>query len=396
MDAYALDWLNMLLRWLHLIAGAAWIGASFYFVHLDNALRPPDSAEDIKRGVHGDYWAVHGGGFYRSQKYLTGPVGEPLTQDLHWSKWEAYTTWFSGIGLMAVIYWFGATTYLIDANILALAPATAIGISMAYIAGGWLIYDRLCRLFTGREKILAAIIFAFVICIDWTLFQVFGARAAFMHVGAILGTIMVANVFFHIIPGQKKMVAAIRAGQPVDPAPGVIGKQRSVHNTYFTLPVLFIMIGNHFPLLFSHKFAWLALGAIMLAGVLIRQFFVMRIKGVVSLPLLAVAVFLLIGVGIFLAPKSAVATSSGITFANVKAVIEQRCTKCHAAQPAFAGISQPPKGVMLYTPAQIATYAAKVAETTANRYMPIGNLTGMTDDERAIIAEWYALGAKTR
>ncbi len=394
MESYLLDWLNLLLRWLHLIAGAAWIGASFYFVHLDNALRPPGSAEDVKRGVHGDYWAIHGGGFYRSQKYLAGPKGEPLTLDLHWSKWEAYTTWLSGMGLLAVIYWFGAGTYLIDHQVMTLTAPAAIGISIAFIAGGWLVYDGLCRMIAGRENILAAIIFMLVMFADWSLFKIFGARAAFMHVGAIMGTVMVANVLFHNIPGQKKMVAAIRAGTPVDPRPGVIGKQRSVHNTYFTLPVLFIMIGSHFPAVFSHEHAWAALGAIMLAGVLMRQFFVLRIKGMVATPLLALAALLLLAVGFFLAPKSIASKAGGTTFAEVKAVIDQRCVKCHAAQPAFEGISQPPKGIVLETPAQIATHAVKLAETTASRYMPIGNLTGMTDAERAVIAAWFAQGAK--
>ena len=393
MDAYFFDWLNMLLRWLHLIAGAAWIGASFYFAHLDNALRPPESADDVNRGVHGDYWAVHGGGFYRSQKYLTGPRNEPLTQHLHWSKWEAYTTWLSGMGLLAVIYWLGAETMLIDRTVMSMSASSAIGISIAFIAGGWLSYDFLCRLFVGRETILAAVMFMLVALADWFLFHLFSARAAFMHVGAVMGTIMVANVFVHIIPGQKKMVAAIRAGLPVDPALGAIGKQRSVHNTYFTLPVLFIMIGSHFPMVFSHSHAWVALLGIMLAGVLVRQFFVLRIKGVIAIPLLVIAFVLLFSVGILLAPKSVVATKA-IGFAQVKSILDQRCVKCHAVVPTFNGFAQAPKGVMLETSAQIAVHAAKVAETTANRYMPIGNLTGMTDDERGIIAAWFAQGAK--
>ena len=323
MESYVLDWLNMLLRWLHLIAGAAWIGASFYFVHLDNALRPPGNAEDVTRGVHGDYWAIHGGGFYRSQKYLAGPKGEPLTLDLHWSKWEAYTTWLSGMGLLAVIYWIGAGTYLIDHQVMTLTPSAAIGISIAFIAGGWLVYDGLCRMIAGRENILAAIIFILIMLANWTLFKIFGARAAFMHVGAMMGTVMVANVFFHIIPGQKKMVAAIRAGDAVDPRPGTIGKQRSVHNTYFTLPVLFIMVGSHFSMVFSHEYAWAALGAIMLAGILIRQFFVLRIKGVASKSLLAFAVLLLFGVSFFLAPKSMALKAGDITFAEVKAILHR-------------------------------------------------------------------------
>jgi len=396
MEAYALDWLNLLLRWLHLIAGAAWIGASFYFVMLDSSLKPATEEDDIKRGVHGNYWAVHGGGFYQSQKYLTGPKSEPLTEDLHWSKWEAYTTWLSGMGLLAIIYWFGASTYLIDKNVMALEPAPAIAISIGFIAGGWLVYDLLCRLLAGNENLLAGLVFALVMLADWGLFQIFGARAAYVHVGAMMGTMMVANVFFHIIPGQKKMVDAIRAGLPVDPTPGVIGKQRSVHNTYFTLPVLFIMISNHYPMTYSHRYGWVVLGVIMIAGVLIRQFFVSRRRGRTLPVLLVIPGAMLAGLFVFLAPKSGATKAGGVSFAEAKAVIDRRCVSCHAANPAQEGFAQPPKGVMLHDTDSISQHAAKVAETVANRYMPIGNLTHMTDDERALIAAWFAQGAKTK
>ena len=396
MEAYVLEWLNLLLRWLHLVAGAAWIGASFYFVLLDNSLRPPASGEDITRGVHGDYWAVHGGGFYHSQKYLTGPRGEMLTRDLHWSKWEAYTTWLSGMGLLAIIYWYGASTYLIDNNVSALTPAPAVAISVAFIAGGWLLYDGLCRLLARRENLLAAMVFAIVMAADWGLFQIFGARAAYVHVGAMIGTMMVANVFFHIIPGQEKMVAAIREGREVDPIPGVIGKQRSVHNTFFTLPVLFIMISNHYPMTYSHPWGWAVLGAIMLAGVLIRQFFVLRLRGRMVPSLVAIATALLLGVGVLLAPAAGEKATDTVTFAQVRTVIAHRCVACHASQPTQAGFSQPPKGVVLQTSDQIAAHAVKVAETIANRYMPIGNLTQMTDGERTLIATWFAQGAKIK
>ncbi len=396
MEAYALDWLNLLLRWLHLIAGAAWIGASFYFVMLDSSLKPATEDEDIKRGVHGNYWAVHGGGFYQSRKYLTGPKGEPLSEDLHWSKWEAYTTWLSGMGLLAIIYWFGASTYLIDKSVMALEPAPAVAISIGFIAGGWIVYDLLCRVLAGKENLLAGLVFLLVMLADWALFQVFGARAAYVHVGAMMGTMMVANVFFHIIPGQKKMVDAIRAGQPVDPTPGVIGKQRSVHNTYFTLPVLFIMISNHFPMTYSHPYGWAVLGVIMLAGVLIRQFFVLRRRGR-NVPLLLVAGGALIaGLIVFLAPKPGTFKSDAVSFARVKAVIDSRCVSCHALTPTQEGFAQPPKGIVMQDVSGISQNAAKIAETVASRYMPIGNLTQMTDDERALIAAWFAQGAKTR
>jgi uncharacterized membrane protein len=396
MEAYIVDWLSLLTRWLHLISGIAWIGASFYFVMLDNSLTQPKNPDDTKRGVFGELWAVHGGGFYISQKFLTGPKGEPLTENLHWSKWEAYTTWLSGIALLALIYWLGASSYLIDRSVMALSPPAAIAISVASLAGGWLVYDGLCRLLEGKENVLAALVFVFIMACAWVLFHVFSARAAYIHVGAIIGTIMVANVFFHIIPGQKRMVADIRAGRDPDPRPGIIGKQRSVHNTYFTLPVLFVMISNHYPMTYSHPQGWLVLGVIMLAGVLIRQFFVLRHSGNVKWALPAAGVALLAGVAVAIAPKIADSGGGRVTFANVQGVLKERCLQCHASQPTQPGFAQPPKGVLLETPEQVAANAPKIAETVGNKYMPIGNLTQMTDDERALIATWFAQGAATR
>jgi uncharacterized membrane protein len=396
MEAYVLDWLNLLLRWLHLITGIAWIGASFYFVMLDTSLRPPKRPEDAQRGVFGELWAVHGGGFYVSQKFLTGPKGEPLSEDLHWSKWEAYTTWLSGMGLLALIYWFGANTYLIDKSVLDLTPAVAIGISAGVLVGGWLVYDRLCRWLGGNENLLAGLVLVLVVAAGWGLFQVFGARAAYLHVGAMLGTIMVANVFFVIIPGQKAMVGQIRAGQAVDPGPGLAGKQRSVHNTYFTLPVLFVMISGHYPMLYANRYGWVVLAVVMLAGVLIRQFFVLRHRGLVK-PLLPLAgCALLAGVAVALVPKAAAPGSSQVAYAQVQAILEARCVSCHAAQPKQAGFAQPPKDVKLDSAEEVARHVLKVNETIQNRYMPIGNLTQMTDEERALIATWVAQGAKTK
>ena len=395
MEAYLIDWLNLLVRWLHVIAGIAWIGASFYFVMLDNSLSAPKDPADAKRGVSGELWAVHGGGFYCSQKFPVGPKGEPLSENLHWSKWEAYTTWLSGMGLMAIVYWHGANTYLIDRNVLALSPAAAIGISIGSIVAGWLVYDALCRMLTGRDGLLAALVFVVIMLAAWGLFQVFGARAAFLHVGAIMGTMMVANVAHHIIPGQRRMVADIRAGRAPDPMPGIIGKQRSVHNTYFTLPVLFIMISGHYPMTYSHPLGWLVLGVLMAAGVLIRQYFVLRHKGAAQPWLLVVAVLLLAGLIAWLAPAPAGGKGAAADFGSLRAVLERRCVNCHSEHPKYEGFAQPPKGVMLETPEHIAQHAAKIAETVGNRYMPIGNLTQMTDGERAIVAQWFAAGAKT-
>jgi len=396
MDAYVLDWLNLLVRWLHLITGIAWIGASFYFVMLDNSLSPPAKAADRERGVFGELWAVHGGGFYVSQKFLTGPKGEPLSANLHWSKWEAYTTWLSGMGLLAIIYWFGASTWLVDRSVLDISPGAGVAISIAVIVGGWLVYDGLCRLVRGRETVLAALLFVFVVAMCWALAHVFSARAAYLHVGVMLGTIMVANVLFVIIPGQKAMVADILAGREPDPAPGLAGKQRSVHNTYFTLPVLFVMISNHYPMTYGHPYGWAVLALVMLAGVLIRQYFVLRHKGSEKAWLPIAACVLLAGVAAAIAPRGIAPGGPAVAMAQVQAVIAQRCVPCHAAQPQQAGFVQPPKGIMLETPEQIAAQAGKIGETVANKYMPIGNLTQMTDDERVLIAAWIAQGAKAR
>ena len=395
METYLLDWANMLVRWLHLITGIAWIGASFYFVMLDNSLKPPKKAADAERGVFGELWAVHGGGFYHSQKYLTGPKGEPLTQDLHWSKWEAYTTWLSGMGMMAIIYWIGASSYLIDSSVMALSPAAAVGISIAFLVAGWVVYDVLCRNMVGKDGLLAAIVFVLVMVANYVLHQVFSARGAYIHVGAMMGTMMVANVFFHIMPGQRRMVAQIHAGEEVDPRPGIIGKQRSVHNTYFTLPVLFIMISNHYPMTYANKHGWLILTVIMLAGVLIRQFFVLRHRGQVKWWLPAAGVALLATLAVLMAPKPVDASGEKIGYAQLHTVLSQRCVACHSAHPTQEGFAQAPKGVMLETPEEVRQHAAKIAETVASGYMPLANLTHITDDERALIATWFAQGAKT-
>ncbi len=389
MESYLLDWINLLIRWLHLITGVAWIGASFYFVMLDNSLRKPFKSADSERGVSGELWAVHGGGVYHSQKYLVGPLGEPLSEHLHWSKWEAYTTWLSGMGLLAVIYWIGAKTYLIDQQVMDLSPFQAISISLAFLVGGWLIYNTLCRLLRSKETVLVMIILALVIAASWTLFQLFSARAAYLHVGAMIGTIMVANVFFQIIPGQKKMVAEIRAGVTPDPTPGIVGKQRSVHNTYFTLPVLFIMISNHYPMTYSHEYGWVVLAFIMLAGVSIRQFFVLRHRGQVKWALPAIGVVLLLAMVWFLRPVR-VDSDLSVSDAQIQKVMNARCVACHASSPTQPGFAAPPLGLVLGNAEQVKQNAERIARTVQSKYMPIGNLTGMTDQERALIASWYA------
>jgi uncharacterized membrane protein len=395
MESYIVDWLNLGVRWLHLIAGIAWIGASLYFVWLDNQLVPPRDPLDRPRGVHGEVWSVHGGGFYRAQKYLLGPKDEPLSDELHWFKWEAYVTWLSGMALLAIIYWWGASAYLIDRTVLDLSVPAAIAISAGSLVLGWLVYDALCRL-VRNELALGVTLYALTVLAAWGYGHVFGARAAYMQVGALIGTIMVWNVYFHIIPGQRRMVEAVRAGREPDPRFGLIGKQRSVHNTHFTLPVLFVMLSSHFPMTFGHRHAWAVLAAIMLAGALIRQYFVLRHSGKNALALPAIAVILLAGLVIALAPSHgpAGAGTNEVTFAQVRPIIAQRCAVCHAQQPSFAGFQQPPAGVMLDTPERIQAAAQRIQQqAVSTQAMPLGNLTQMTDEERTRVARWLARGA---
>jgi uncharacterized membrane protein len=395
MEAYVLDWLGLLVRWFHLTAGIAWIGASFYFVWLDDNLNRQVTEAERKRGIDGELWGVHGGGFYHSEKYLTGPVGEPLSNHLHWFYWEAYSTWLSGMAMLAVVYWAGASSFLIDKTVLDLTVAQAIGISIGSIVVGWFVYDTLCRIFEKNEFVLWTAIGAFLLLADWGLFHVFGARAAFIHVGAIIGTIMVWNVFFIIIPGQRKVVAQLRAGQVPDSRPGELGKQRSVQNTYFTLPVLFIMISNHYPLTYSGSYGWLVLAGLSIAGVLVRRFYVLTHfrKVVYALPIAAMVLLAIIAYAI--APRTTAAAGPAVSYAQVAPIVAERCAVCHAARPSFAGFSTAPAGVLLDTPAQIAANAPRIrAQAVATHAMPLGNLTHITDAERATLGAWIDSGAK--
>lgn len=397
MQVYLFDVLNFLIKSLHIISGIAWIGASFYFVMLDNSLRRPKNADDEKNGVFGELWAVHGGGFYQSKKFLLGPKNEPLSNNLHWSKWEAYTTWISGFFLMAIVYWYGADIYLIDSAVQELSQAVAIVISISFLLGGYLIYDFLCKSALAKNDLLLGIvIFVLVAVAAYSLTHLFSGRGAFMTFGAMLGTIMAANVFFIIIPGQKQMVARLRAGEEVDPAPGISGKQRSVHNTYFTLPVLFTMISNHYAMTYSHEYNWLILLAISMSGALIRVFFVSRFNnGKPNVAALIAAIVILIGVIWAMAPKNLVTLEPDpaavkIDLSQVVSIVKQRCTTCHAATPTQAGFAAAPKGFLYDTPEQILAQATQIhQQSVVLKIMPIGNLTGMTDEERAIIAQWY-------
>lgn len=396
MEAYILDWLNILARWLHFIAGIAWIGSSFYFVWLDDHLQPVKDPADDARGVSGELWSVHGGGFYHAQKYKVAPARLPAT--LHWFKWEAYATWLSGVFLLALIYWYGAEIYLIDRTVAELSSPAAVGIAIAVLAGGWIVYDLLCKSPLGKdEAALGGVLFVLVGILAWGLCQLYSGRGAYIHFGAVLGTIMVANVFFVIIPGQRKMVDAASRGEAPDPGPGIRAKQRSVHNTYFTLPVLFVMISNHYAMTYGHEYNWLILIAISLAGALIRIYFVARHKGRASpVPVIA-AILMLLAVAATIVPGSRTASgASKVDFSLLRSVIHERCTVCHSANPTHPAFSAAPGGVVLDNDEQILAEAARIhQQTVVVRAMPIGNLTQITEEERAIIAQWYQSGAAT-
>ena len=397
--AYWLEWLNLLGRWVHLITGIAWIGASFYFVWLDNHLLPPQHPADADKGIGGEVWAVHGGGFYHAQKYRVAPA--TLPEPLHWFKWEAYTTWLSGFFMLVLVYYLNADTYLIDPAVLALSPLQAIVIGLATMALGWLVYDALCRSPLGRDdRWLGLALLVMMTLAAWGLSHVFSGRGAYIHYGAILGTLMVGNVFFVIIPGQRELVKAKLAGREVDPTPGLKAKQRSVHNTYFTLPVLFTMMSNHYAMVFNHAYNWLLLVLISLAGAAIRVYFVLRHKGRAPWWPLLLGIGLLAGVAVASAPPpapTAVAIANpAAEFARVVSVVELRCASCHAAQPSQPGFAAAPKGVLLDTPARIAAQATPIYQQVLSRAMPLGNLTGMTEAERQRVLNWYAAGARSQ
>jgi len=395
MESYLLEILNLFGRWLHMITGIAWIGASFYFVWLDNHLLPPRKQSDADQGVGGEVWSVHGGGMYHAQKYLSAPPQMP--QQLHWFKWEAYSTFLSGLFLLILIYWYGAELYTIDPQVMTLSKPTAIGIGVASLVLGWVVYDLLCRSPIGHnDKWMGLAILVFVSLVAYMLSQVFSGRAAFIHYGAMLGSIMVANVFFIIIPGQKKMIASIEAGNTPDPIHGILGKQRSVHNTYFTLPVLFVMISNHYALSYNHAYNWLILIALSLAGALIRVYFVARHKGKASPLILIIAGILLAAAIVIAAPKPVSSvTGEAVSFTEVKQIIANRCTACHSQNPTQAGFATAPMGVLLDTDAQLLKQASAVyQQSVVARAMPLGNLTGMSDEERDKINRWFNTGAK--
>jgi uncharacterized membrane protein len=395
-DSHLLDWLNLLLRWAHVITGVAWIGASFYFVALDSSLTPPADEKDRAKGIGGELWAVHGGGFYHQQKYPVSPA--VLPERLHWSMWESYSTWLTGFALFTVLYLFNASSFLIDKSVFDWSPAAAISTALGFFVGFWLIYDGICRAFGQRahgDAIVGGLVFLFVIFASWLACQLFAGRAAFLLVGAMLATTMSGNVLFWIIPGQRKVVAALRAGQPVDPIHGQRGKQRSVHNTYFTLPVLLTMISNHYGFLYTGPNNWVTLVVMMLAGALIRQSFVMRHKAHATgqpVPWWYAMVGTVLLAGVFSAtmPKTqkTAAAAPPVSFAEVQKVMAERCVMCHSEQVVN-------KAIQLHTPELIVRNAQSVyQQSSVLKLMPLNNATQMTDAERELVKRWFEAGAK--
>ena len=419
MESYYLDWANLLLRWVHVITAIAWVGSSFYFVFLDSSLTPPVDEDLKKQGVNGELWAVHGGGFYHPVKFNVAPP--KLPSHLHWFFWESYTTWLSGFALFTVSYLWSASTYLIDKSKMDWSPAMAITVALAFLVVFWLLYDGICRIF-GQKKngdaIVGALVLVLVCIASWLACHWFAGRAAFLLVGAMLATSMSASVFFWIIPGQKKVIAAIKAGQPVDPVHGKRGKQRSVHNTYFTLPVLFAMLSGHYSFTYTHPQNWLVLILMMFAGAAIRQFFVMRHgyklgRNANPLPYALVGVAVIVGAIVWMKPDAApaVAATSPASvnasnsvatyedgagakgqfgYAEVQQVLEQRCYMCHGAQVQM-------KNVRLDSPEGLKLHAQNVyQQAVVTKIMPMNNSTGITDAERLVIKQWFEAGASVQ
>ena len=397
MEVVLTEWLSFILRWLHVVAGVAWIGSSFYFIHLDLSLKPRSGMPD---GVKGDAWQVHGGGFYHMMKYMVAPARMP--DDLTWFKWEAYATWLSGFALLVVVYYLGAELLLIDRSVLDIGRNAAIVLSFGSLLLGWLIYEAMCWSPLGRDnRLLSLVGYVFLVALTYGFTHMFSGRGAFVQIGALVGTIMVANVFVIIIPFQKKIVAALLAGKEPDPRWGGYGKQRSVHNNYLTLPVVFLMIGTHYPLLFATRYNWLIVAIVLAVGPVIRHFFNSRHEGkgnpwwtwgVAAAGMVAIA--WLSGAG----PRvSTGAVSPPPKFADVEMIMLTRCSMCHASEPVWRGIGHAPKGVMLDNPQSIRDHARQIEINSVRSFaMPPGNITEMTADERRQLAAWLAAGAPVK
>jgi uncharacterized membrane protein len=383
MSAFVVEWLNLLIRWAHLIVGIGWIGTSFYFIALDLSLR---KREGMREGVYGTAWEVHGGGFYQVEKYLVAP--KELPPDLVWYKWEAYLTWATGFLLLIVQYYWNADAFLISKDVLPMLPSEAIVISIASLLAGWFIYDWLCKSRIGRNTLALAIaVFILIVAASWFFSQVFSGRGALIHVGAFVGTIMAVNVFGIIIPNQRKIVASLIAGEKPDPRLGAIGKQRSVHNNYLTLPVLLMMVSNHYPMLSSHPQSWLIVALIIVMGASVRHFLNRHDAGDPfvrigwALPVAAVA----LGAAIFMtAPRENTAIAGmSVSEGEVLNIVGKHCVMCHSVHPSHEGFDAPPKDVVLGSIDDIRKHAAQIMVQAVNGdTMPLGNETGMTRQER--------------
>jgi uncharacterized membrane protein len=390
------EWISLGFRWLHVVAAIGWIGSSFYFIHLDLSLKPNSA---LPKEAHGEAWQVHGGGFYHMIKYLVAPARMP--DELTWFKWEAYTTWLSGFALMVVVYYLDAELFLVDKSILDLTPMQAALFSLCSLALAWLLYEGACRSGLASHELPFAIGgYVFLVALTYAFTHVLSGRGAFNQIGAIIGTIMVANVFLVIIPNQRKVVAALLAGKSPDPALGKAGKERSVHNNYLTLPVVVLMISNHYPLLFATKYNWAIVAIVLALGPIIRHFFNERHAGRAS-PwwVWGVAALGMIAIGLLSAagPRDAKAAAlpAKATYANVEEIVLSRCSMCHGAEPVWAGIITAPKGILLDDEAHIRRNGRLIARNAAwASAMPPGNVTEMTGEERAVIAAWVAAGAK--
>src|SRR5688572_4669535 len=389
-EGHLMEWLNIVVRVMHITFGIAWIGASFYFVFLENALNRKDNIRDE---IAGDLWAVHGGGFYYLEKYKIAP--KKIPRNLHWFKYEAYFTWLSGFGLLFIIYYFNASATMIDANVLKLTTAAAIGISIGSFIVAWLLYDWLCKSPLVKKGWLFTL-FGTILLIGFAYFysRVFSGRAAFIHFGAMIGSIMVANVFFVIIPSQKAMVNAAKKGMLPDPAKGKNALFRSLHNNYFTLPVLFVMVSNHFPSTFGNKYQWIVLAAITLGSGGIKHWLNLRERGQLSIWIMPASVILLLAVAYVTAPQSSNIKCKEVSFAEVNAIITQRCISCHSSRPTDDVYTAPPNGVIYDTPADIIKKKDPIMQRVViTKTMPQNNKTNMTPEERDIIRCWIEQGA---
>jgi uncharacterized membrane protein len=394
MDPYANEWLDFLARWLHVVAGIVWIWTSFYFVALDNHLRLPEEPGDSERGVGGEAWEIHGGGFYRIEKYRLAPPRLP--EPLYWFKWEAYTTWLSGFALMVFLYYVNADTYLIDKSVADLSPAAAISISIGLLVVAWVVYDVLCRLLQS-ELVLAAALLGLTTLAAWGSSELFSGRAEYLQVGAMLGTIMAANVLVVIIPAHWELVRAKQAGRQPDLVPAARAKQRSVHNNYLTLPVVFAMLSNHFPATYGHSWSWLILVALMTVGAWIRHFFNLRHTGRTVWAIPVTAALAIAGVAVAIRPQGSNGSTAAapVPFSRARAIVEQRCVPCHSSHP--TKVDSAPLGIVFDTPEQIQAQASRIEQVAVTtKTMPLGNATGMTQTERDLLGAWIRQGANIK